>query len=279
MAGNSEVNRLRDLARKRHRAATQKISRAKKQTGAELSGSKFDPRKELGSLKRMNSIQLKAHIARLETFVSRETQFVAGKNNIPLPASKFQKVKELEKQYNETGKKNLSQIENVFLDSAGMTVGERVAATLPKHPTMAPPASHAPHLPYNRSSKGIPNEKALDKLIKDMKAKTKPGYVRKKLNQQWDAAEKMVEGIRNSKLADEFATLTDKEFNMLWNYTNFAEVSSLDYLIRKSMLHDDEELAWYDVALDTQLREARKRIGEIKALKLGGRLRNNNRRK
>jgi len=263
----------------RHRAATRKVSRLKSTQGVVLGGTKYDPRKDLSSLKKLNSIQLKAYIARIETFVSRDTQFVAGKGNIPLPATKFQRLKRAEAQYNAIAKANLSEIENINLPSAGMTIGQRVEATTPKHPTTAPPASHAPHLPINRSSKGIPNEKALSKLIKDMEAKSNPRYVKKKLGQQWDAAQKMVEGISNKNLSQMFSTLTDKEFNVLWNYTNFAEVSSLDYLIRKSMLHDDKELAWYDVALDTQLREAEKRIGEIKALKLGGRLRNNNRRK
>ena len=93
------------------------------------------------------------------------------------------------------------------------------------------------------------------------------------------AAKKMVKGIRNTGLSKDFKTLTPEEFNVLWNYTNFAEVAAMDYVIRKSMYHDEKELAWYDVALDSQLREARARIAEIKSLNLGGKKNNATRKK
>ena len=78
MASREELQALRDLARKRHRAVTQKVSRIKAKEDVVLSGTKLDPRKDPTSFKRMNSIQLKAHIARMDTFVSRDVSYVKG---------------------------------------------------------------------------------------------------------------------------------------------------------------------------------------------------------
>jgi len=275
MASREEINAKRSQARQRHRAATHKISRLKSKGDVSISGTQYDPRVAPEKLKRYNSRQLDSYIAKLDAFVSRETQFVPGAKGRPMPvAGKYGwgRVAKLQHQLNKDKAAHLAKIANIFLPSAGMTIGERVEMSTPKHPVTSPPASYAPHIPYTRTSKGVPNEKQLKKLAKELESKQGGKYFEQKYKSQMTAARKMIKGISNKALAKDFRSLNPEEFSLLWNYTNFAEVTSTDYVIRKSMMHDKKELAWYDISLDTQLREARKRIAEIKALKLGGRL-------
>jgi len=224
---------------------------------------------------KLNSVQLDKYIARLDAFISRETQFVAGAKGKPLPVHGkygWGQIEKMQKQLNKEKAAGLKKIAGIHLPSAGMTVGERVEMSTPKHPVTSPPASYAPHIPYQRTPKGIPNVKQLTKLAKELESKQGGKYFEQKYKSQMTAARKMIKGISNKGLAKDFKSLNPEEFSLLWNYTNFAEVTSTDYVIRKSMMHDKKELAWYDISLDTQLREARKRIAEIKALKLGSRL-------
>jgi len=274
MVSRDDLNAKRSLARQRHRAASQKISRYNAKD-ISISGSKHDPRVSPEKLKRYNAKQLDSYIAKVDAFVSRETQFVKGAKGAVLPAHGqygWKRVAQMQDALNKEKARRLGEISGIRIESSGMTVGERVEMSTPKHPVTSPPSSYAPHVPFTRTPGGIPNEKKLKKLVKELEGKQGQDYFDKKYESQYKAARKMVAGIRNRKLSTEFKDLNPTEFNLLWNYTNFSEVTSLDYVIRKKMFHDKKELAWYDVALDTQLREAKERIGEIKALKLGGRL-------
>jgi len=271
MASRDEINAKRLQASKRHRAASQKVSRLKSKDVL-ISGTKYDPRVAPEKIKRYTSKQLDAYIAKVDSFVSRETQFVAGAKGKPLPATggryTWGNYARMQKQLNKDKAKGLADISDIYIPSQGMTVGERVEMSTPKHPVMSPPASYAPHIPYSKSSRGIPNEKQLKELVRDMERKQGGAYFEKKHKSQLTAAKKMIKGISNKELAKEFKSLTPWEFNLLWNYTNFAEVTATDYVIRQSMMHDKKELAWYDHALNTQLSQAKERIKEIKAISL-----------
>lgn len=273
MASRDDINAKRSQARQRHRAATQKVSRLNAK-GISVSGSKYDPRVSPEKLKRYNSKQLDSYIAKVEAFVSRETQFVTGAKGAILPRHGqfgWNRVEQMQRALNNEKAKRMKSISGIRIESSGMTVGERVEMSTPKHPVTSPPSSYAPHVPFTRTAAGVPSEKQLKKLVKDLEGKQGQAYFDRKYESQHKAARKMVAGIRNRKLSTEFKDLNPTEFNLLWNYTNFSEVTSLDYVIRKKMFHDKKELAWYDIALDTQLKEAKERIQEIKSLKLGGR--------
>jgi len=273
MASREELQELRALALKRQRAVSQKISRNKAK-GLDLAGSKHDPRKAPANINRYTAAQLHDHLAKLDYFTSRKVQFTKGAKDKIIPKHGiygWNRVEQLQNALNKEKAKRLDEIKDIFIPSSGMTIGERVEAVTPKHPVTAPPSSYAPHVPFTRKSSGVPNEKQLVKLVKDMEGKQGENYFQKKYESQHKAARKMVAGIRNKALSREFKDLNPTEFNILWNYTNFSDVTALDYVIRKKMFHDKKELAWYDIALDTQLKEAKERIQEIKGLKLGGR--------
>lgn len=278
MASREELQAARANALNRTRAAGKKISRIKTSREVNIAGSKHDPRKPAAVISKMTTRQVTAYTAKVDKFLSRETQFVQGARNAILPTNgRFgvQSYNKLQAQINKDKKAALKKIQDIFIKSAGMTIGERIEAVTPKHPVTAAPASYAPHIPFVKTPKGITSEKSLKALVKQMEKDQNGGYFDRKFKSQYAAAKQMIygkDGIKNSKLTKEFKSLNPTEFSLLWNYTNFAEVTSTDYVIRKSLYHDNRELAWYDDNMQTQLREASKRIGEIKSLKLGGRL-------
>ena len=270
MASRDELNAKRELARKRHRAATRKISRLRAK-GVDVSGSSLDPRQDLGKIKKLNSKQLDAHIARLDKFVSRETSFVSGANKTPLTGSLWQQHQRLVAAVNKKNAKPYGNVKDIFLPSLGMTV-DQFQGTKPTHPVSGNPASRAPHLPIQRSSKGIPNDKQLKKLIKDLQAKLQPDYGDKIIRRErktLGAFLKTIDKVSAVKdISKDFRGLSDAQFAFMWNYTNFAAISSFDYEIAKSKLHDPKSLAQFDAAFDTQIREMRKIIKDVKHLNL-----------
>jgi len=269
MASREELESLRQLARKRHRAVTQKVSRIKAKEGITLTGTKDDPRKDPQSFKRMNAIQLRAHIAKQETFISRETQFVSGAKGTILTGSLWHQAETLIRAVNRKNATPYEAVKNVFLPSQGMTVDEFMG-TKPTHPVTGNPASRAPHLPITKSAKGIPNDRQLKKLIKDLQAKLATDYGDKVIARERKTLGKFLKDIgKVSNIKDiskDFRGLTPGQFAFMWNYTNFAAISSFDYEIAKSKLHDPKSLSQFDNAFTTQISEMRKIIKDVKGL-------------
>lgn len=274
MASREEIQALRDLARQRHRAATRKVSRLKAK-GVNVEAAKLDPRKDPASFKRLNAKQLEAHIARLNKFVSRETQFVTSAHKTqPLTGGLWHEYKALERAVNQRNAKPYEGVKNIFLPSLGMTVDE-FQGTKPTHPVTGNPASRAPHLPINKTNKGVPNDKQLKKLIKDMKARLQPEYGDKVIRREHRTLSTFLNTIGKVNQSDDFKfiqrnfkTLTTAQFAFMWNYTNFANISGFDYEIAKSKLSDPTSMAQFDAAFDTQIREMKKIIKDVKTLNL-----------
>lgn len=277
MASREQLNALRQQAVKRHKAATRKVSRLKA-SGVSISGTGHDPRVDLAKVKTMNTREATRYLQRLDAFVSRETQFVAGARGKVLSGNLWKRKEQLENQLNKEKAQHLAQIADINIPGAGMTVAERVAAMIPKHPTMGMPAAYQPHLPVKSGQQSFTSDKALKEAIKDLEGKVGGKYFDKTFKSQYTAAKKMVKDIANKDLSKKFKTLTPEEFSFIWNYTNFAEVTALDYTTRKSMLHDRRERAWYDQTIDTNMSQAMDRIDDVKTLKLGSRLRDNHKR-
>lgn len=282
MASREELEAKRAQARKLHRAATNKLSRIKAKEGLSLAGTGKDPRKEPASIKRMNSAQLDAHIARVSNFVSRDTQFRQGARGAVLSGELWQRNQQLQAAINRQREQGFSSVKGMHIPAFGTTTvnGKSVPITVemneaqkPAHPVSGNPASRAPHLPVNISSKGIPNDRALRLLNKELQQKLSEQERLYKRDKK--VSDKMVRTIAKVNRSPElkevrtiYKDLTPGQFAFLWNYTKFSEISSFDYEIAKSKLHDPKSLSQYDAAFDTQIREMNKIIKDVKNLNL-----------
>ncbi len=266
MATNREMQELRELVRKRHKAATRKVSRLKSK-GVELGGSKADPRRDLGNVKRYTAKQLTTYLADLNKFNARQTSFAPGVKNTPLTGSLWNSYVSLEKKYNAMTARQFDKIKDIFLPSHGTTIAG-LQASKPLHPISGNPAARAPNIPVNRSSKGIPSDKQIRKLIKDLQHKMTAQYQADTIKRDRRTVMKMLIGIGDLGILEDVGAMSNKKFATLWNYTKFADIASFDYAIAKSQYHDNKTLAWHDAAFDTQLKEMRKMIKEINDTKL-----------
>lgn len=273
MASREEIQRLRQLASQRHRAASQKVSRLRKKD-VEIAGTRLDPRREPALLKRYTEKQLKSYISKLDSFVSRETNFVRGAGKATLDANLYKTYKRLESAVNRKNAAPYESVKGIFLTSAGMTV-EQSMGTKPVHPTTGNPSSRAPHIPIQKSPKSFPNDKQLRKAMKDLQTKLASDYTDKMIARDKRITSKFLRTIgKINKSADlkevrkDYKDLTPGQFAFMWNYTKFSEISSFDYEIAKSKLNDPKSLSQFDAAFDTQIREMRKIIKEVKGLDL-----------
>jgi len=265
MASRKEIDELRALARKRHRAATQKASRLRAK-GVEISGTHLDPRRNARDIGKMRTRDLHSYISKLDKFTSRETSYVGGAR-APLTGNLWHKYQTLQNAVNQMNARPYETIKDKFIRSLGMTV-DQYQGTKPSHPVTGNPASRAPHLPINRSAKGVPNDKQLKKLIKDLENKLSAGHSEKILRRDRKVADEMLKTIGDKAVRRDLRKLNPHEFNLLWNYTNFANIASFDYEIAKSKMQDPTALAQFDEAFNTQKREMKRLIADVKALDL-----------
>lgn len=268
MASREEIQALRELARKRHRAATQKVSRLKAK-GVDVASAKLDPRRDPASFKKLNSIQLRAHIARLDKFVSRETQFVQSAHATqPLSGSLWHQHQMLQAAVNrKRAQPYEDSIKGQFLASLNMTV-EQFMGMKPTHPITDAPTSKAPHLPTIKKSVGIPNDKQLRKNIANLKAQLADDYSDKISKRDKKTALKMLKRIGVQDIIKDTKGMSLQKFSFLWNYTDFARAAAQDYFLASSDMHDDEAMAGFHDTFDTQIKYMRDIIRDVKATNL-----------
>lgn len=273
MASREEIQRLRELARKRHQAATRKVSRLKK-NDVHVSGTPLDPRRNAADIAKMRSRDLQSYINKLDQFTSRETNWVhgAGKQSL-LSSSLYREYKKLESAVNKRNMADYEKIKGTFIPTLNTTV-QSFHGELPDHPLMANPASRSPHIPLIRTNKSFPNDKKLKKLIQDMRKRLEPEFGDKVIAREQKSMRKFFKDMRkvdpiNETLKDlrkDFWSLTPAQFAFLWNHTNFAEAASMDYEIAKDHLHDKKSLAEKSESFNTQIRHMKNLVGDVKRM-------------
>lgn len=267
MASREELNNKRQQARKLHKAATRKVSRLKSK-GVDVAKSGIDPRRDLSTLKRLNTKQLDSYIKRLEAFNSRSTQFAPGKGGEALPGDKWWEVATKVKQVNRKREALWDEIKDLRIPSMGnVSLAEDQAMRTPDHPTMGATQSRAPHLPVRKDSQGIAKAK-LNQNIAELNAKLDPAYERKVLSGQRWAAYRMLDDIGRTDMVMDLVKMSDKAFNVLWNYTHFAEAEVLYYHRMQGRNHDRQVIADQDSVIDDQFSKMKSMIQDVKNLNL-----------
>lgn len=236
-----ELDELRSLARSRHKAATRKISRIRNTTGLSLSGSKNDPRRELGKIRGYTKSQLRTYIGQLNDFNSRNVQFVSSATKQPMRADLWKQYKALEGRYNRRINEQFETVKDVYLPAVGQTIGERMSMITPAHRQLTNPAVNAPYRPAEIRSGNITSEKALKRLIAQKQKQLRPSHRKNLIKNARENFGKMADVINRRDLADAVKGLTDAQFEVLWNYTPFASAIGINYEVIQAMLSDKEK--------------------------------------
>lgn len=251
----SELERLRELVRKRRSAVTGKIARIRRNTGVDITGRDEDPRRPTDVIKRYNKRQLNRYLGELNAFQSRSVGFVAGAGGVPIPKDRWRQYKRLEAKYNEIGAKHEAAVADIFLPTSGMTLRQRQAMI---HPTAVGEVVNMPYMATDRDPRQVPSVKALDKLIKEMNRRTSADYLPGEIKKSRKQLSDMLKTAGLPEVASRARSLSDAQFDTLWNYTNFATVVSLSYELMKLRSADAKE-RWHDSVLE----DARNDVGEL----------------
>ena len=262
-----DVNSLRNKVKQRQRGVGKKISRAKSTTGAVIAGTEYDPRLSVDKIGRYNSVQLNAHLSRLDSFMSRNVQFVADSENRPIARHKWQQYKRAERNYNRQTQRNFSKYADIPLSSSGMTVRQRMEMMTPKFQYMQDRAVNSPFMPVDRKSQSIRSEKTLETLTKNMRSRVGRDHVDKMLADAKKQFNQIMDLVDAPKLKKMIGELSDNQFDLLWNYTGFATSISLGYEIRRDSLKGIKK-AWHGKVWDDSMSAANELAGWAKRVRL-----------
>ncbi len=236
-----ELEELRRLARQRHRAVTGKISRLNREASVSLSGTKTDPRRDLAKVKRYTKAQLRTYIEQLNGFSARSVQFVPSANRTPMRADLWKTYKGLERRYNQQVNDQFEKVKDVFLPTVGQTIGERMDMITPVHRQLTNPSVNAPYRPAEMRPGNVSSERALQLLIRQKRNQLRKSYRKRLIDDAREQFAKMADTINRRDLVGDVMKLSDKRFEILWNYTPFATAISIEYEVMKAMLSNKEK--------------------------------------
>lgn len=263
---NPELESLRKQVMARQRAAGKKISRLKAK-GANVSGTKYDPRKTPATVSKLNVHQLHTQLGRLNVFMDRKTQFHSDARGALLPPGQFEAYKKLESKVNNIKKKAFDPIKNIKVPGGGgVTIAERHKINTPDRPRAGNPAVN-PFTFVQRKSTSVMSAKALRKLTKDLENKLSSDFLAEDLALDRRVAADMLTTLGKPDWIDRLDKMSDFHFNILWNWTKFATDVSLPYELAKKGLQG-EDASWHDETLAENLKNAGDLINDVQKIKL-----------
>lgn len=265
---NPELERLRAEARRKHRSATRKISRLRRAADVELTGTQFDPRRSPKAIGRYNATQLKAYINQLETFNNRQTQFVRGARGSVITSAAWRQFQSAARKVSARNKREFGKIADVELPN-GVTIRQRVAMTTPKHPTMGTNlAVNRPFEEIRKSPRGIMGDKGAIALAREMESRLGERWFSNRISNDRSSLSKMVAVMNRPEILQQIDNLSDQQFNILWNYTGFADLLGVSYQsITDAMAGKDEP--YFREAAEQSLRDVRELIEWAGTLNMG----------
>lgn len=247
----SEVERLRNELRKRRQAVSNKINRIKKQNGANVAGSEFDPRRRSGIEKSYNRRQLETHISELNDFMRRGNQFVALRGGKPAPLGEWNVYKRRER-WQEQARVAHDVVMGDLPTPSGMNVRQNRAMV----PETAGSANYGPYRKFNRVPGEIESLGALRKLSSDMLNKAKLDYLPSKIKQGRENIKTALTILGDTESSDRIDKMSDYQFDAFWFGTNIAESVFMKYGLEKNRAADPtRKESWQDKAVDDAVDE------------------------
>lgn len=266
------IDDLRDEVQRRRSAATAKIRRQRSK-GVNLEGTKIDPRREVGVEKNYTKRQLESYLRELNSFTSRSTRIVPIAGGKFVTGDQWRRYKEAERRYNRRVNRAYGKVANLKIPNTGMTVAERdmtMGVNDRRVKAMRGTASRRLYEPSRLRPSQVASPEALEKLIRDMRKKTSSKWHETALKNQRKEMLAMAKTIGNKKLIKEAKSLTNEQFDTLWNYTPFASDLSRGYE-RKRLLDTGGAGAEQDRVQEDTAAEAIEAITWAKALPSKGR--------
>jgi len=244
---------LREIARKAHRRATDKVSRTRRFHNLDIAGTALDPRVPASNIAKMNAKELRSYTAKVEGFLSRNVQYSKGAQGEILNHNIWtRQYMPTERAYNKFVTERRAEIDNLLLPKRGNrkqeTIGQRRSRTNKVQEGgplyAAGDILNDPYATIHRKPGFVKGDAALLKIIETMKEKMTPGYKAKLIKKDRETIEKSLDAMGLSDLKQNFDTLSDEQFDILFNESSFAEYFFPRYIEMKSKMGqmDEEEI-------------------------------------
>lgn len=235
---NSELDARRERLAKMQQNATRKIRRLQAK-GIDIEDTQHDVRRDPSKVRHYTHRQIDVAEQSLARFNSRQNAFYKGANNSIITGQQWREYKHIEHLSNARGARWDSKVDDVYIKQSGMTVGERKEGVKAKR--IRAKGDSTPRLfPHNDlKPEHVNGAKAVEKLIKQQKARLKKDYVSKQVKDGRKSFEAMFLKMGMYELAGDMRGLTDHQFLILVKETEFADQTGLKYTGYKQMAAGD----------------------------------------
>ena len=230
MANKREIDKLRAEVIKRQRAASNKMSRLRRQQGVEVSGSSYDPRKSRDHINRLNTSQLNALLGRINDFTSRSTQFI-NTGNGAVSRADWQKFERNLERANAVKRKRRETVGQEKIGPGTETAEKRRHNRYGTAPRSSADGGYTSS-PFDEQTvipEMVQGLEALKRLSKRFARDADPGHERKNMKSWRKSAFDMLEALGSYDLAGAVMAMPLRNFRKLW-YSGFAEAIAPKYM-------------------------------------------------
>lgn len=270
------IAELRTEARRLQRRANNKVSRLEA-NNVKIRFTEFDPRRDLKRIDKYNRKQLEAYNNTLRSFNSRRNSFVSSAEGRPIPSSLWREYKAIEARHNAEVDRRMARVANVPLPNSDESVADREAKLTPSNRRgIRTPQMRTHNRVVRDSPAGVMGARGLRKLMDNLKRKGTKAYAIEASREQRYNAMEMATRLGDKKLTDKIMRMSNEAFDLLWNYSGFANDMGQKYDVkvqtgRKSKSHvelsDDslnnlhDQIAWANAQTKQKTGNKRSRPG------------------
>lgn len=256
------LDNLRNQVARKQRAASAKVSRLTR-AGINVPASGIDPRRDVSRVKNYNRIQLTSYLAQLNRFTERTNQWIPGKGGIAKRPG-LAEVRErtlpkrfeaLRAKYNAASAKHYGELSGL-MTYKGYTVHERDYEVTSRRTRAMGRGSHRPMDTFETSADKYENKRLLKAHYDLMKRRLEKDYIPSAISKQRGYALQMANEIGDPTFIKNIEGLTDYQFNVLWNFTPFANEISFWYRAEQMRNEGKELERMHDSMEDSSIRNA-----------------------
>ena len=218
----ANIDDLREEVRKRRAAVTAKANRIRRNTGIDLKGTREDPRRDPKVIKKYNSNQLRSYLRDLNNFMLRENGYVPDSSGGFIHKRDWLNYKRGERKFNKIVKRHFESIADIKDPYRNVTIREAEGLFVPESKRAQGEIRHRPYNEINRNPKNIKSAAALKKLQDQINRKSSKEFLDQALAAGRKQAGQMLDNAGLSTLRESLNKLSDKQFDVLWNYWGFA---------------------------------------------------------
>lgn len=224
-----DINQLRALVRKRQKVAANKIARLKSQ-GLNLEGTKYDARVPDERISRYTRSQLEALHKRVNAFNRSDTNHFIQLHKGVTTVEKWTNVLKAQEKFNSVGERHYNAIKDLKLPGQDETIEQRDAKFRDaKRKRTYGDTAHRPYFKADVNAVGVNGEEVLNQLAKDFKRRTTSAYLKKEIAKGRYQLMEMLKSTGDTEIMEMVSGLNDRQFDVVWNYTNLANLASTNY--------------------------------------------------